>query len=141
MDTPQTAPQTVNPAEATPAFAPSPAPVDAAPAARQSVRDKLRAFKEQNSGERSTELPETGLAVTYPAFIGHDRVVAATKMAGKKRDRVGKILVAQLCTFEGEKLTADEIGTELPNADVVHLTNLLFGADASSGEDGDEAGN
>ena len=53
-------------------------------------------------------------------------------MAGKKRDRVGKILVAQLCTFEGENLTADEIGTELPNADVVHLTNLLFGADASS---------
>ena len=100
------------------------------------VRGKLAAHKRDNSGERTTTLPETGVTVTYPGFIPHDRVMNASKLAGKKRDKVGKILIAQLCQFEGEKLTADEIGTDLPNADVVHLTNLIFGDDAAN-EDGE----
>lgn len=93
----------------------------------KSLADRLRARKEQKLSETvRTTLPDTGLTVTYPAFIGHDRVMAAAKIAGKNRTRIGAIVCSQVCTFAGEdgsaeKLTADQFESLLPNADANHL--------------------
>jgi len=107
-----------------------------ATAAPSGVLARLEAYKQANNGELTTTLPATGLSVSYPAFIGHDQVMNATKIAGKNRSKTGMVLVAQVCKFEGERLTVGQIGALVPNADVVHLINLLMGEDDDAGEDG-----
>ncbi|MEC5291972.1 hypothetical protein VSX64_14530 [Aurantimonas sp. C2-6-R+9] len=101
---------------------------------------KLEAYKRANGGDVTTTLPATDLTVSYPAFIGHDQVMNATKIAGKNRSKTGMVLVAQVCKFEGERLTVGQIGSLVPNADVVHLINLLMGEDDDAGE-GESSGN
>ena len=103
---------------------------------KPSVRERLKAYKASNSGDQTTELPKTGIVASYPAFLPHDAVMSASRMAGKKKERLTKILIAKLFTFEGEKLTADEVGADLPNEDVVHMTNILFPSDGAD-EDGE----
>lgn len=110
---------------------------DAAPTG---VRAKLAALRE-NKAAAETVLPVSGLRVAYPApeLLTHDQVVAAAKMAGKDKRAVGKTIVAQTCTFEGERLSVEEIGTILPNKDVVHLIGLVVGDD--EGDDETSSGN
>lgn len=98
-----------------------------------SVRDRLAQQKQAGSERLSGTLPKSGLAFTYPGFIGHDAVVAAQKIAGKKRS-VNSVLFAQVCLFEGEKLTVDEIGL-LDYRDVNHLASKVLGADDGDDED------
>ena len=111
--------------------------------APKGVLARLEAYKQANSGELTTTLPKTEIwQVSYPAFVGHDQVMNATKIAGKNRSKTGMVLVSQVCKFEGERLTVGQIGSLVPNEDVVHLINILMGEDegASKGSE-DGAGN
>lgn len=109
--------------------------------ARQSVRERLAAAKAALPATISTTLPVSGLAVIYPSLLSHDSVMNAAKIAGKKnKHAVAKIIVAQNCMFEGERLTAGEIGTLLDNRDVTHLTDLLLGKDDDEDEADGEGG-
>ena len=104
------------------------------------VHAKLLAFKAEHDVKKTDVLPATGISVTYDGFIGHDAVLAATKIAGKKRERVGLILVARHVTFESEKLSTEEIGSLFPNEDVVHLIGLVLSQD-EDGEVEEASGN
>lgn len=113
---------------------------DLADAPVLSLRDRLKAKKAGADGRLSTKLPVSGITVTYPAFITHAQVMVATKIAGKNRARVGSILVAQVCLFEGERLTVDEIsGDLLHNSDATHLINLIFDDEAAEADAEDGA--
>ena len=115
------------------ASAPQSAPAPE-PEGPKGVRGRLAAYREETSGDLTTVLPKTGVEVSYPAFIPHEKIMLASKATGKAKSKMLSVAASMLCTFEGEKLTDAEIRRFLPNADVVHLSGLLFGKD----EDGDE---
>ena len=103
---------------------------------RKSARERLKAAIAALPAALSTTLPKSGIKVTYPPQISHDRVMAAAKIAGKNKRALGKIVIAQVCEFEGERWTVDEIGTLLDNRDVTHLLTLVLGDDDEDEEDG-----
>lgn len=124
--------------QARPGPAAAPAPEPAAP---QSVIDILRVQKDARSGCLDTELPVSGLTASYPAFINHDAVLNAMKQAGKNRNRIGAVMIAQHCLIGGQRLTVSDITSLMHNDDVVHLTNLLLGDGGGDSNDEDGAGN
>lgn len=111
------------------------------PEARPSVTETLRLQRERMSGEEQTVLPVSGIVVFYPSFINHDAVLVATKQAGKNRDRVGAVMIAQHCRFgpQRERMSVSDITSLLHNGDVVHLVDILLSE--NDGAKKDEAGN
>ena len=107
------------------------APADQPKLAELSIAEELQARKNE-AGREVVELPKCGLFASFPSFISHDQVLNARKVAGKKSDRTVKILIAQNCLFgrtkdrQEERLTIDQIGSLLPNADVTHLSTKLL---------------
>lgn len=104
--------------------------------APQSVVDRLRAAKDAADGRIETILPVSGMSATYPAFINHNQVLTAIKQAGKDRNRIGAVMIAQHVLIEGERLKISEVTELMHNDDVVHLTNRVLG-EGGGDEDGE----
>ena len=100
----------------------------------QTARQKAMAYKEANSGQDTTVLPETQIGVMWDKFASHEVTLRAQKLAGADRSEVASILLATRCTFEGEHFTVDEINTILPSGDVAHLMNRVINGKPENSE-------
>ena len=101
---------------------------------RQSVAERLRDRKARLEPERvEIVLPKTGVAASAPAFIGHGAVQAARRLSKGNEDKFGVTLIQGLCTFDGERLTVEDIEELIDNADIVTLIDKM-GVVSSDGE-------
>ncbi len=92
-----------------------------------SVIDKLRQYASENEGREEIVLKKTKVKVTMPKVITHGMMTTAQ---AKARGQMGKsvdYVIADICDFDGSKLTHDQVATLLPSSDVQQIQAIIFG--------------
>ncbi len=96
-------------------------------AKKTGVVDKLRKLAEENKGEEVIHLKQSDIRATIPKLITHGMMMKAQTKARGKPGQTPNFVIADLCTFDGERLTHDQIASLLPAGDVQQLTTVIFG--------------
>ena len=113
---------------------PDPKPETEAPAA--GVLGKLRAHKNAKRGERDTTLPETGIRVTWPAFLNHGTWQKAMRRNKGNVAAAQTDYMTQICRFDGEKITVADWEEFIPLGDANELLAAVFaGSDTEEADD------
>lgn len=111
-----------------------------------SVVEKLRILADEKKGNEVIHLKQSDIEATIPKLITHGMMMKAQAKARGKPGQAPNFVIADLCTFDGERLTHDQIATLLPAGDVQQLTTVIFGdaigeaMDKLMGGDEDDAG-
>lgn len=97
---------------------------------------KLKKHKEENKGQASTTLSETGITVTWPKFKPHWVWSKALRLSKKNPLSVTDNYLPLLCKFDGEHMTLEEFKELIPTNDILDLTSEVMGDDDESEDEG-----
>jgi hypothetical protein len=114
--------------------APAAPPVDDSPLLR-----KLRAQKEAAGTEvESLTLPASGVRVTFPRHRTYQAWEKAQRLVGDGGPgRLQLLYLLQVCTFDGERLKANDYAELIQAEDHLALMGRIFGAGAPGDSSGD----
>lgn len=98
---------------------------------------KLKKHKAAKSGTQETQLPETGIKVTWPKFQSHGMWMKAQRLSKKNPMGVADIYMALICKFDGEAVTLTDFNELIPTGDALHLLGEVMGDDDAE----DDVGN
>lgn len=104
------------------------------------VIEKLKAYKKTREGDAMFTLPETGIAVTYPAFRSHGKWQRCMR---RNKGDVAKAqidYITTIATFDGQRITVADWEEYVPMADANALLAAVFVGDEDEDEAGDAAG-
>ena len=113
------------------------------PKNQPAVLQVLEQYAEKNQGTLKKTLKKTNITATLPKLITHEMMTKAQMKARGKAGKSMDYIIAELCEFNGDKLTADQVAKYLPAADTQQLQAIIFGDQVSEYMDkmlGDEEG-
>lgn len=87
---------------------------------------KLAAYKDASQGTRTFTLVRSGVEVTVPTFISHRVWMRAVAAGGGDVPKAQLAYVAEVATFEGDRLTLTDIAELLDAADGRQLVAETF---------------
>lgn len=97
--------------------------------------DKLRAHKAARGGTDTFTLPETKVTVTIPQFRSYEAWQRAQRLAGRDADRSQLLFLLEICTFDGERLRANDYAELIPSGDHLFLLGKVYGGDSPEGNE------
>jgi len=98
------------------------------------VIDKFKAYREENDGNATLTLPETGVVAVYPKFRNHGLWMQAQRLAKNNIQKAQAMYICKVATFDGEQLTLTDFNAYVPLRDAVELMGEIFG-DPDENED------